>query len=103
MVSDPFTPRSYNEALKCKDGEEWKVSMKNEIENFVKRGSWKMVLRSEVEKKGRKIIKTKKVFKIKVESDGSRRLKTRDVVLGFMQIPVLEIQYPIVPTNNIDS
>ena len=36
---------------------------------------------------GRKVIKTKNIFKIKHEPNGTLRYKTRDVVKGFMQIP----------------
>ena len=61
--------------------------MKKEIMNFIKRGSWLKIERKKVNDIGRKVIKTKKIFKINHEPNGTLRYKTRDVVKGFMKIP----------------
>ena len=44
-----------------------------------------------VREKGRKVIPTKLVFKKKDEIDGSIRFKARDVTLGYMMVPGLDI------------
>ena len=66
---------------------EWIASAKEEFNNFLSRNAWKKVSRDKVIETGRKILGTKKVFKIKHEQDGSTRYKTRDVLKGFMQVP----------------
>ena len=66
-ISDPGTPTSMEEALEGNEKEYWKQSAKEEIKNFLKRGSWEKANRSEAILKGRKIIPCKWVFKIKNE------------------------------------
>jgi hypothetical protein len=63
----------------------WTNSIKFEIENFIKRQVWKKFPRSELN--GRKPLKSRWVFKKKVEADKSLRYKARVVVKGYNQIP----------------
>jgi hypothetical protein len=61
--------------------------MMSEVNNFLRRDTWKGIPLEEVLKAGRKPIRTKTVFKIKYEQDGTKRLKPRIVMLGFSMIP----------------
>lgn len=85
--SDPNTPTTIKEALDGSDSAMWDTSVKSEVNNFLKRKSWKYVSRDEVLKMGRKLIPCKWVFKIKHEIDNSLRYKTRLCVKGFHQVP----------------
>ena len=86
VVSDPKTPTNFKEVMESKGKKKWLASMKDEIMNFVKRGSWRKIERKKVQGMGIKVIRVKKVFKVKIEQDMSHRYKTRDVVKGFMKI-----------------
>ena len=87
VISDPNLPRYFKEAMKNIDRKLRIISMKEEINNFLKRNLWKNIDRMSVLRRGKIILRTKKVFKIKQEHDGSKRYKMRDVFLGFMKIP----------------
>lgn len=43
LMSDEDTPTSIKEALICKDSEYWRKSAISEINNFLKRKSWRFV------------------------------------------------------------
>ena len=88
LMSDPDTPNTLHQALNGPDAELWRQSAIAEINNFLKRNSWKFVLRDYVVNiLKRKEIATKWVFKIKSEPDYSLRYKSRVVTKGYMQIP----------------
>ena len=87
VSSDPGEPKTYKEVMSSLEAEGWRISIGSEFMNFLKRGSWKKKLRSDVKRLGRKIIGTKLVFKKKDEQDGTVRLKTRAVTKGYLQIP----------------
>jgi len=59
--------------------------------------SWKLIILSDVPE-GRKIIPCKEVFKLKDEIDGTIRLKTRIVTMGFMQMPGVDYTEKFAPT-----
>jgi hypothetical protein len=80
VTSDPGTPKSVKEALKGAEKEKWTASGVNEVMNFMRRKAWKKVKQSYVEQVlNRRAIRTKTVFKVKHEADGSLRYKTRIV------------------------
>ena len=87
IVSDENTPKIIKQALKSPQKELWRKSAIAEVNNFLKRDSWKFVLKEYVRGLKRKIIGVKWVFKIKHEPDYSLRYKSRIVVKGYMQIP----------------
>ena len=84
-----ITPTTIKQALIGPNKEMWKPSAIAEVNNFLKRGSWKIIKKNEIHK-NRKLIGTKWVFKIKKEPDGSVRFKSRIVTLGYMQIPGID-------------
>jgi len=95
---DPGEPTNIWEAINDKqEGELWKKSATAECNNFLKRNTWKIVLRKDVLKE-RRIIPCKEVFKRKDEIDGTIRLKTRIVSMGYMQIPGVDYTEKFVPT-----
>ena len=87
LVSDDDTPTDIFEAINGKDKVWWTASAIAEVNNFLKRDSWRFVKKASVLGMGRKPIGVKWVFKKKNEADYSIRYKTRVVTKGYMQIP----------------
>lgn len=77
-MSDDDTPSYIFEAINGKDGEWWTASSFVEVNNFLKRGSWRFVKKAVVLAMGRKSIG----FKKKDELDYSIKYKTRVVIKG---------------------
>ena len=69
MRSDEGTPKTITEALRGEDKELWKKSAIAEVNNFLKRGSWRFVTKEAVAEIERTTIGVKWVFKIKDEPD----------------------------------
>jgi hypothetical protein len=103
LSNDYGTPTTILQALKGPDADLWKQSAIAEINNFLKRGSWKFVKKSDVLKQGRKPIGTKWVFKIKHESDNSLRYKSRVVTKGYQQIPGVDYTEKFSPVATASS
>ena len=103
LFSDPETPKTIYQALTCKDKELWKRSAIAEINNFLRRKSWKFIQKSVVEALGRKLVGVKWVFKIKKESDYSLRYKSRVVSKGYMQIPGVDYTEKFSPVAQASS
>jgi hypothetical protein len=72
VMSDPGEPKNLNDALTGDKASEWKESIQAEINNFIKRDAWKKVPTSQIIAEGRKPIRTKTVFKVKDEQDGTK-------------------------------
>jgi len=95
---DPGEPKNIWEAIEHEtEGKLWKMSATAECNNFLKRNSWKIIKLEDVPP-GRRVIPCKEVFKRKEEIDGSQRLKTRIVTMGFMQIPGVDFTEKFAPT-----
>ena len=86
VMTDPETPKTIRQALTCEDKELWRKSATAEVNNFLKRNSWKFVSKEKVKRLGRKLIGVKWVFKVKSEPDYSFRYKSRVVSKGYMQV-----------------
>ena len=80
-LSDPLAePRTFNQALKCVEKDDWLVAMNNELEALKQTGTYELVdLPS-----GREAIGCKWVYKKKSEPTGTR-FKARLVAQGFNQ------------------
>ena len=75
-------PKSYEEAVAGPDANEWKEAMNKEHQSLLKNQTWSL---TELPS-GRKTIKSKWVFKVKTNEDGSvDRFKARLVAQGFSQ------------------
>jgi hypothetical protein len=85
LHSDNDAPANYKAAMQGPEREQWALSMKSEILNFVKRNSCKSVKREEVKSSGRTIMETKWVYKKKDEQEESVQYKSRCVSKGFQQ------------------
>lgn len=103
LMTEHGDPTTFRKAIEGPDGDQWLHASGNEVMNFIKRGSWRKKLRSEVQEEGRKIIGTKWVYKKKDEQDGSVRYKGRIVSLGYMQIPGVDYTQSFSPVGNDSS
>ena len=103
IQNDPGTQMTWKEAATCAEREYWLKSMTSEFNNFISRGAWQFVPMSEVKVKGRKVIPTKLVFKLKDETDGSIRFKTRNVTLGYMMVPGVDFTERFSPVATDES
>ena len=56
LMTEHGDPKSFLEASKGPDAEKWMQASGNEAMNFIKRGSWRKKLRSEVKEEGRKLL-----------------------------------------------
>jgi len=91
-VAKTHEPRSYNEA---KTDPEWRESMQKEFQSLLDNGTWEL----QELPPGRKVIKTKWVYKIK--SDG--RWKSRLVAKGFTQVAGIDFDETWSPVGRKSS
>ncbi|MAB36122.1 MAG: hypothetical protein CL975_02195 [Euryarchaeota archaeon] len=105
IVCGKTTPANDQEAMASPDWEDhWKPSQKAEFDALMRMKTFEPVLRTEMERMGRKPKKLKNVRKIKVNRDGKiEKYKTRQVVQGFSLIPDMEFfenySSVLAPTN----
>jgi hypothetical protein len=80
-------PATYKEVMEMKndDKSKWIKAITKELTNFDQHKVWSKMPRSTMET-GRKPLKTRWIFKIKNEVDGSLRYKARLVVKGYTQV-----------------
>jgi len=103
IQSDPGTLESWRSAIESPEREFWIKSMTAEFNNFLFRGAWEFVPLQEVRDKGRKVIPTKLVFKLKEEIDGSIRFKSRCVTLEYMMVPGVDFTESFSPVATNES
>ena len=86
VLTDIVTPSGYSDAKRSRLYPRWQESMNKEIEDLIKHNTWIVMKRSDVPK-GRKITKSRWVYKVKLNRDGSiERFKSRFVVCGYSQV-----------------
>ena len=79
------TPLTVSEAMASEHKEEWKKAMQEEIDTLTRFHCFNVVPKAEALRHGR-LVKSKWVFKVKMESDGGlQRFKARLVAKGFTQ------------------
>lgn len=102
LANNVFTPSSYEEAVTCDDHVNWIRAMDEELQSLISNKTWRVVQRPGG---GRKVIKCKWVYKVKVNSDGSvERYKARLVAKGFEQkegVDYLETYAPVARMETI--
>jgi hypothetical protein len=80
-------PLTVKEAMASEHAAEWRKAMDDEIDSLIKFNCFERVKRSEALEHG-KLVKSKWVFKVKYNEDGSlQRFKARLVAKGFTQVP----------------
>ena len=84
-------PQSYKEVMA--DSTKWQAAIKSELDSHIENGTWDP---SKLPP-GRREISSKRVFKTKVNADGSLRYKARLVVRGFEQREGLDYQETFAP------
>ena len=82
LTSNPGDPKTYAEACKCSDFEEWKEAMIEELNNIKEKKVWKKIKAKQM-LPGKTKLGTKWVFKTK----NNGRKRARLVVQGYSQIP----------------
>jgi hypothetical protein len=83
LTSENIEPRTYKQAIECKDKDKWISAMREEINSITKNKTWTAVDLPE----GSHSIGSKWVFKIKYKDNGEvDRYKARLVAQGFTQI-----------------
>ena len=100
LLTDAGEPEYFGEAMQGNDSIKWELAMKDEIKSLQKNGTWSLTKLPE----GKKALQNKWVYRLKEESDGSRRYKARLVVKGFQQkhgIDFTEIFSPVVKMTTI--
>ena len=101
LNSDPGEPVTFEQAMAGPKAKWWTASAISEVNNFLGRKTWTFAPKSDA--KGRKLVGTKLVFKIKDEADGTLRYKTRIVTLGYMQIPGVDFTEKFSPVATDSS
>jgi hypothetical protein len=88
-------PRSFAEAMRQPDADEWFKAASEEIQSLMDNGTWELVKLPP----GRRAIGSRWVFKVKHNADGSvERYKGRLVAKGFSQRPGFEFSETFAPT-----
>lgn len=85
--SEQGAPETIQEAIYGPEKEKWTESAAAEIMNFISRKCWKKVPRRKARNMKRKIMRTKWMFTIKDEHDGTIRYKARCCNKGYEAVP----------------
>ena len=103
ILSDIQTPTTYEDAMRSKYASRWRDSMDIEIKDLLKHDTWELVPRCKVPKT-HKVAKSRWVYRIKVNKDGSiERFKSRFVVCGYSQVKGIDYTHSFSATMRATS
>ena len=89
LASSITEPKTFTEAMRSDEANEWMRAMTEELESIERNGTWSLCSLP----KGRKAIGVRWVFKRKLNSDGSiERYKARLVAKGYSQVPGIDFE-----------
>ena len=77
-----FLPKTFNEAITCKDNDKWWIAMTNEYNSLMQYHTFEYVLKP----KDANVLPAMWIYNIKTEVDGSERFKARWVAKGYKQV-----------------
>jgi len=87
LMTEPFEPRTYDNAKASTSWIDWKDAMGDEVRSLRLNKTWRLKKRSSVTADGKRVLRGKWIFKIKRAADGSvQKYKARWVVRGFEQV-----------------
>ena len=100
LLTDSGESKNYDKALQDSESVKWEHAMQEEMDSLHTNGTWELA-RLPARKKA---LHNKWVYRLKQESDGSKKYKARLVVKGFQQkerVDYTEILSPVVETTTI--
>ena len=96
-------PTSVQEALSGPHAEHWRAAMKEEAENLLKRGTWKLMKRKNVPE-GCPILGLKTVLTLRHHADGSfKSYKAREAVKGYTQRAGIHYEETFAPASRTEN
>ena len=90
IYTDAREPETLKESITSSNGHLWKMSEISEVKTFLSRKAWIRIKKIILKAKVRKPVPVKLVFNSKEESDRLIHLKSRNLVKGYMQVPVVD-------------
>ena len=94
-----FEPKSFGQAMACKDREKWLEAMRKEIASLIEKGTWELCNLPP----GRKAISSKWVYKVKYIKNVIDKYKARLVVKGFSQKYGVDYTRTFSPVARMDT
>ncbi len=100
MIAEHDEPVSYSQAITSDYSREWKAAMDDEIKSLAENNTWQLVTKPE----GRKVIDSKWVYKVKVNTDGTvDKFKARLVAKGYEQKAGVDYTETFSPVARYDT
>ena len=103
MMTPLLTPNTYEDAIRSRYASRWRESMDIEIKDLLKHDIWDLVPLNQVPKTD-KIAKSRWVYRIKMNKDGSiERFKSRFVVCGYSHVKDVDYSHSFSATMRATS